>query len=112
MAARRTAGRVSAHTHLDRKSTRLNSSHPSISYAVFCLKKKHQAPHHLSRCGRASHRTSDTVKRHAQAHKFSSEVRQVNGPHMSPRYSLVFFFLNDPAPPEIPPLPLPPPLRS
>src|SRR5690348_18135761 len=27
-------------TPLDRKSTRLNSSHPSISYAVFCLKKK------------------------------------------------------------------------
>src|SRR5438876_8956441 len=26
--------------HGDRKSTRLNSSHPSISYAVFCLKKK------------------------------------------------------------------------
>src|SRR4051794_41705663 len=27
----------------DRKSTRLNSSHPSISYAVFCLKKKKEA---------------------------------------------------------------------
>src|SRR5690348_18179134 len=27
-------------TRRDRKSTRLNSSHPSISYAVFCLKKK------------------------------------------------------------------------
>src|SRR5207245_11671372 len=27
-------------TPLDRKSTRLNSSHGSISYAVFCLKKK------------------------------------------------------------------------
>src|SRR5438876_12424828 len=27
-------------TARDRKSTRLNSSHPSISYAVFCLKKK------------------------------------------------------------------------
>src|SRR5207249_12127002 len=27
-------------TRLDRKSTRLNSSHVSISYAVFCLKKK------------------------------------------------------------------------
>src|SRR6266581_7028555 len=27
----------------DRKSTRLNSSHPSISYAVFCLKKKKQS---------------------------------------------------------------------
>src|SRR3989442_11263442 len=26
--------------HLDRKSTRLNSSHVRISYAVFCLKKK------------------------------------------------------------------------
>src|SRR5690625_6156298 len=28
------------HTILDRKSTRLNSSHVAISYAVFCLKKK------------------------------------------------------------------------
>src|SRR2546430_13492878 len=27
-------------THKDRKSTRLNSSHSQISYAVFCLKKK------------------------------------------------------------------------
>src|SRR5690348_18129439 len=33
----------------DRKSTRLNSSHPSISYAVFCLKKKKQTTklHHI-----------------------------------------------------------------
>src|SRR5579885_3695307 len=29
-----------ASSHRDRKSTRLNSSHVSISYAVFCLKKK------------------------------------------------------------------------
>src|SRR5271163_1196779 len=29
--------------HPDRKSTRLNSSHDQISYAVFCLKKKKQA---------------------------------------------------------------------
>src|SRR3712207_8773990 len=27
---------------IDRKSTRLNSSHANISYAVFCLKKKHR----------------------------------------------------------------------
>src|SRR3712207_7674756 len=27
-------------SHQDRKSTRLNSSHANISYAVFCLKKK------------------------------------------------------------------------
>src|SRR5689334_23581682 len=31
---------VTAHYAQDRKSTRLNSSHSSISYAVFCLKKK------------------------------------------------------------------------
>src|SRR5689334_24336663 len=31
---------------LDRKSTRLNSSHSSISYAVFCLKKKKGAHEH------------------------------------------------------------------
>src|SRR5690348_18074826 len=30
----------------DRKSTRLNSSHPSISYAVFCLKKKKTTSSH------------------------------------------------------------------
>src|SRR2546430_7350846 len=29
----------------DRKSTRLNSSHSQISYAVFCLKKKNNAAH-------------------------------------------------------------------
>src|SRR3712207_8756777 len=29
-------------TNTDRKSTRLNSSHANISYAVFCLKKKKQ----------------------------------------------------------------------
>src|SRR3712207_8026864 len=38
-------GRQDAHVHLDargadRKSTRLNSSHANISYAVFCLTKK------------------------------------------------------------------------
>src|SRR6266480_335776 len=31
---------LAAHAGVDRKSTRLNSSHMSISYAVFCLKKK------------------------------------------------------------------------
>src|SRR5690348_18112470 len=38
----------------DRKSTRLNSSHPSISYAVFCLKKKRtEAKSRFSRFNRA-----------------------------------------------------------
>src|SRR5207248_11041252 len=33
-------GAAEAKLELDRKSTRLNSSHRTISYAVFCLKKK------------------------------------------------------------------------
>src|SRR6266487_5189197 len=36
----RPSRRVPRGSWRDRKSTRLNSSHPSISYAVFCLKKK------------------------------------------------------------------------
>src|SRR5689334_24582583 len=32
--------RIQSFPNVDRKSTRLNSSHSSISYAVFCLKKK------------------------------------------------------------------------
>src|SRR5207248_11522100 len=47
--ARIGAVRASASRSTDRKSTRLNSSHRTISYAVFCLKKKnkhHTIPHH------------------------------------------------------------------
>src|SRR3712207_7623643 len=35
----RALARIEAHAVVDRKSTRLNSSHANISYAVFCLKK-------------------------------------------------------------------------
>src|SRR3712207_7478738 len=35
---------VGSQMRLDRKSTRLNSSHANISYAVFCLKKKTTNP--------------------------------------------------------------------
>src|SRR3712207_6914878 len=38
--------------HLDRKSTRLNSSHANISYAVFCLKQKQNADLVLSASAR------------------------------------------------------------
>src|SRR5438034_2176307 len=38
--ARSAGARVPFHIDRDRKSTRLNSSHTVISYAVFCLKKK------------------------------------------------------------------------
>src|SRR2546430_11259686 len=48
---------------LDRKSTRLNSSHSQISYAVFCLKKKHAVHGLRALCSRRlappSHRPLD-----------------------------------------------------
>src|SRR2546422_7810250 len=40
------AAGIFAASRLDRKSTRLNSSHGYISYAVFCLKKKKQTQAH------------------------------------------------------------------
>src|SRR3712207_7486999 len=48
--------------HEDRKSTRLNSSHANISYAVFCLKKKNTStrfPYYSSCCLRSQAPTSD-----------------------------------------------------
>src|SRR5438128_9813513 len=39
---------LKTHRAPDRKSTRLNSSHGSISYAVFCLKKKKQNANPIS----------------------------------------------------------------
>src|SRR3712207_8833642 len=38
--------RAECKNSLDRKSTRLNSSHANISYAVFCLKKKKHTKEH------------------------------------------------------------------
>src|SRR2546430_7070165 len=54
----------------DRKSTRLNSSHSQISYAVFCLKKKNPPPHIPARCPRRlRYRTH-----HGQSRRRSSTV--------------------------------------
>src|SRR2546422_8190157 len=52
-AARAGAARSWRHLHfgtLDRKSTRLNSSHGYISYAVFCLKKKKTEAYRSRHC--------------------------------------------------------------
>src|SRR2546430_12476785 len=49
------AGRGAGGVRRDRKSTRLNSSHSQISYAVFCLKKKNDAAcsaHHVTTASR------------------------------------------------------------
>src|SRR3712207_8108034 len=43
------AGTAGVAVELDRKSTRLNSSHANISYAVFCLKKKKTKVTHPAR---------------------------------------------------------------
>src|SRR5438552_5328612 len=51
--------------YLDRKSTRLNSSHQIISYAVFCLKKKKQT---------AGHRHDNHPLVHANRFQLMSEV--------------------------------------
>src|SRR3712207_8201469 len=42
-------GRHVLRAGIDRKSTRLNSSHANISYAVFCLKKKTRSHHSAHR---------------------------------------------------------------
>src|SRR2546422_3145939 len=48
---------------IDRKSTRLNSSHGYISYAVFCLKKKKKKYHRQQRIQKKTkhHRTTTSV---------------------------------------------------
>src|SRR4051812_21548932 len=67
--------------HSDRKSTRLNSSHMSISYAVFCLKKK-------TLPGRQHHPLA------ARRHRARPQPARL-------RLPCLFFFFNDPATPEI-----------
>src|SRR2546430_6099827 len=57
---------------LDRKSTRLNSSHSQISYAVFCLKKKKKI--HISRCAQYTRR-SGTLEPSVQVKPSSSRSR-------------------------------------
>src|SRR5256885_3567452 len=52
---------------LDRKSTRLNSSHLVISYAVFCLKKKRPTIGTPSTAG-TSHQTNNTAVKNASTH--------------------------------------------
>src|SRR5438309_4856738 len=44
----------------DRKSTRLNSSHSSISYAVFCLKKKKNTNNQITKHNHKKHPTPIT----------------------------------------------------
>src|SRR5699024_8857239 len=59
---------------LDRKSTRLNSSHVSISYAVFCLKKKNQVA-----VGRLHFENRDRWRLRRRQHNARRTARQWHG---------------------------------
>src|SRR2546427_5950715 len=49
---------------IDRKSTRLNSSHSQISYAVFCLKKKKQKTNHTQNTHTESNDSCHCLRHH------------------------------------------------
>src|SRR5947207_7682225 len=68
-AARHRAGTTHARRRNrgDRKSTRLNSSHTVISYAVFCLKKKKLARVVINRNHGATLSTKQRIQRHVAA---------------------------------------------
>src|SRR5260221_9557921 len=60
----------------DRKSTRLNSSHTVISYAVFCLKKKKKVSiRSTKRTGSSHRRTPATDEPRHRRHEFASSKR-------------------------------------
>src|SRR5579884_3464100 len=79
--------------HQDRKSTRLNSSHVAISYAVFCLKKKK-----LELAERITSNKPLTNFAVLQALPMISESNPQTGLLME---SLIVFFFNDTATTEI-----------
>src|ERR1039458_5794912 len=94
---------------LDRKSTRLNSSHLGISYAVFCLKKKkHKA--RRSNCNRCQ----ITPWPHGAGGRSAAARRRSVIGHGVLRlcvllfYFFFFFFFKGRRPPKLPPLPPPP----
>src|SRR5215204_3273997 len=85
------ASRTIRSASLDRKSTRLNSSHTVISYAVFCLKKKKPIIR-----GKRTRTTSDAAPPTPNRSAAVPQIRQ--GPRL--RIQLSFFF-NDTATTEI-----------
>src|SRR5437588_6004747 len=54
------------HDARDRKSTRLNSSHTVISYAVFCLKKKKKKKHNSNTQNKTRSEHITTISQHRE----------------------------------------------
>src|SRR2546430_3209172 len=73
MARSNPKARLRLSKYLDRKSTRLNSSHSQISYAVFCLKKKIRK-RHTTRRADAVHRAHEPSDRSPLNHLAAHEV--------------------------------------
>src|SRR3954449_9075742 len=96
----------------DRKSTRLNSSHTLISYAVFCLKKKtkEQSLQPTREIRRRDPRRQMPLS--PTPSPAASKQALPRGDAESAAPLICFFFLNYGAPPEFPPLPPPAPLRT
>src|SRR6478735_1801041 len=99
--SRRPRRRRDALSARDRKSTRLNSSHLVISYAVFCLKKKIKPFLTLMVTHTSGSRPAySSPARPSCAHveTFTPPLKLVKAHGRSP---LSFFFFNEPAPTEI-----------
>src|ERR1039458_9315169 len=92
----------------DRKSTRLNSSHLGISYAVFCLKKKKEASALRRRRpydeGGVSHGTAP--RQGVPYHKVALHQAKVRP--TADAIGVAPFFFNNQGPPRFPPFPPPP----
>src|ERR1039457_6834236 len=96
---------------LDRKSTRLNSSHLVISYAVFCLKKKKKTKHKRSRHPQSQpHSHTYDIVRCCATVSFSRVLLLFHRSISFWCFFFFFFFLNNGAPPEFSPFPPPAPL--
>src|SRR6201990_3041410 len=95
---------------VDRKSTRLNSSHPSISYAVFCLKKNMIDAGGQLVVGRGCGVVEGAVCAVAEEGVARAQVDLLQLFVLVAVDRVQVFFFNDPGPPEIYTLSLPDPL--
>src|SRR3982750_1065915 len=96
----------------DRKSTRLNSSHDQISYAVFCLKKKNKKIHDRNHIDHPSRARSALRVRRVRVGSLVKTAMTPTDCCCSYFSFVFFFFLNNGAPPKSPLFPPPAPLRS
>src|SRR5260363_402015 len=90
--------RSQATSAIDRKSTRLNSSHQIISYAVFSLKKKKYIS---TRCVRTSERHSSLQHPRLAISDLAKEKPDGNLSSICKTNNSFFFFFNDTATTEI-----------